>query len=225
LAITKCGTDSCLVVADIGDNKLQRDSVQFIALNEKQLAHEGKVKPILVVKAKYPDGPQNAEAAAFHPNGDLYVFTKEKIKKNDPMRTKIYRLRKTLFQSEGLNSKVHALEIVTELRVDSKDAKIQKKGKFITSADISSDGKKVIFLTQLFAFEAELDLSAISKKQTTIGLNPILLPVQPKQEAIAYSTGDKGFYFTSEQVKSGKKMKKSVGKFGTLAALVEVTCF
>ena len=77
LGLGRCGLNkSCLFIADIGDNREKREYARLILVEEKE-DYASSVTPVSVIKLVYPDRAHNAEGLAVHPNGDVYVLTKE----------------------------------------------------------------------------------------------------------------------------------------------------
>ncbi len=76
LAIAPCGEDSCLIVGDVGNNKLKTRDSELYLFKEKDLKGD-KAKPFRKVKFTFPDGPHDVEAMTVLPEGDLIFITKE----------------------------------------------------------------------------------------------------------------------------------------------------
>lgn len=208
-----CGSGHCLVLADIGDNKLVRPAIALVVLDEPEMpspkAKNVTLTPKRVIKAVYPDGPHNAEALAAHPNGDLFLVTKEKGKKDDPLKARIYRLPAAAWQASGATGKPEKLVFVADLEIKAPYVGEKARSKRITGMDIHPAGDRFILLTYEAALEFKVDLAKVSDGKIPSGSHRALaIPEQPKQEAIAYATDGKGFYYSSESPKAGKKAKK-----------------
>lgn len=67
---------SCVFLGDIGDNDKNRKSIDVVVVDELQSFAE-TVKSRAHLKLRYPDGPHDAESMAIHPDGTLYILTKE----------------------------------------------------------------------------------------------------------------------------------------------------
>lgn len=64
-----------LIIADIGDNALERASITFLIVAEPD--PDAASAAAAAAPARYPDGPHDAETALFDPRtGDVYVLTK-----------------------------------------------------------------------------------------------------------------------------------------------------
>jgi len=120
---------SCLYIGDIGDNNKKRNSIEIVVVEEVRNFPQ-TVKPRSRMKLRYPDGPHDAESLAVHPNGTIYILTKERparLFKVDPARTELVP--------------------VTTLNPDTVP----------TDMTISDDGTKLLVLTYTDAFEYTMD--------------------------------------------------------------------
>ena len=73
-----CGRESCLYIADTGDNRERRRSVRLFRIREpmEAEARRGGRAAAEVVRVQYPDGPHDVEAMWVDPNGDTQLVTK-----------------------------------------------------------------------------------------------------------------------------------------------------
>jgi hypothetical protein len=78
IAVGACGTQTCVYVADIGDNGLARDEVRIARLAEPDLSAGVPAEPVAadVVVLQYPDGAADAEALFVDAQGTPYIVTK-----------------------------------------------------------------------------------------------------------------------------------------------------
>lgn len=200
LSFGPCGDEgACLYLGDIGDNPARRDEVTFTIVREVE-AFPDKVSPLRVVRAKYPDGPHNAEAFALHPNGDLFLVTKpaDRLMTN-PVPAKVYRLTASQLR---ISDQVQTFEKVGEIDLPEIMGARAFPGSIATAMDISADGRRVILLTYMAALEIGLDLKD--------GLPPfeqwaegrdyrvVDLDIQPQQEAVAWLPDGAGFLYDTE---------------------------
>jgi hypothetical protein len=204
IAVGPCaGGTNCVWLGDIGDNAKARDTLTFVAIAEEDHFADA-VAPAQTVTARYPDGPHDAEAFAFHPNGDLFLITKTyrtDARTSDPAG--IYRLSAAAIAStEGT---VPTLE-----RVGTIDLPALIPGAFMnqvaTAMDISADGRRVAILTYRHVVEWDEDLSD--------GVGPAgpgspysVTPTAPvlQAEAIAYLTEVDGVVYTTELTRSASE--------------------
>jgi hypothetical protein len=132
---------SCLYLGDIGDNDVKRKSIEIVVVDEVRNFSQ-TVKPRSRLKLLYPDGPHDAESMAVHPNGDIYILTKE-----NPA---------SLYKA-NLNAVQQTLTPVTTLQPGGKP----------TDMAISDDGMRLLVLTYMDAVEYSMDF----KQQRKIRLN------------------------------------------------------
>ena len=81
MALGRCPSraNSCLYVADIGDNRSTRASVVIYVVEEPDpYLGDGAVPLVGTVRFAYPDSPHDAESLAVTPGGDLVIVTKER---------------------------------------------------------------------------------------------------------------------------------------------------
>jgi len=132
---------SCLYIGDIGDNDVKRKSIEIVVVDEVRNFSQ-PVKARSRLKLLYPDGPHDAESMAVHPNGDIYILTKE-----NPAR--LYKANPNAVQQ--------TLTPVTTLQPGGKP----------TDMTISDDGMRLLVLTYMDAVEYSMDF----KQQQKIRLN------------------------------------------------------
>jgi hypothetical protein len=132
---------SCLYIGDIGDNDVKRKSIEIVVVDEVRNFSQ-TVKPRSRLKLLYPDGPHDAESMAVHPNGDIFILTKE-----NPAR---------LYKANP-NAAQQTLTPVTTLQPGGKP----------TDMAISDDGMRLLVLTYMDAVEYSMDF----KQQQKIRLN------------------------------------------------------
>lgn len=200
VAIGPCpGSPACIWLGDIGDNARTRETVTFVAVSESE-TFPAEAAPAQVVTARYSDGPQDAEAFAFHPNGDLYLITKAmQLATRTSGPAGVYRLpAAALASGDGA--------VLTFERVGSLDLPSLISDLFLnqvaTAMDISPDGTRVAILTYRDLFEWNEDLS--DGIEPGSGLRPgndyTLTPLAPlpQAEAVAYLPDGTGVVYTSE---------------------------
>jgi len=202
LSVGPCGEDSCLYLADIGDNQEERGEVQiWVVKEEKKFSATVKSKKI---RLRYPDWAHNAEAFAVHPqSGDLYILTKEFDESERRAKpAKIFRLRSDhLSQSQNFESLV--LEAVGELDLPWLHFDFGLFGQIVTSMDISPDGKKALLLTYENAIEIRFDRleSPGNTKDLKSGADFQTIRWSrntSQQEAITYSSDGRSFFYDTE---------------------------
>ncbi len=191
-----CSQGSCIFLADIGDNHSKRSEIHLLILPELE-AWEMPVSP-RVLTLHYPDGPHDAEAFAVHPNGDLYILSKEVF----PLKTppaKLYRLKKELWSEEA---EFYTLEFVSSIDLRAlSGSSVDVFSHIATGMDISADAQRLLILSYGEVFELQLDLSSLEPNSEL----PLDLPYKKievltllQQESISYTAQGYGFIYTAE---------------------------
>jgi hypothetical protein len=75
IAAAPCSAGQCLYIADIGDNHAARQSVTVYRVPEPE-ARDAATKPAEAFRARYPEGPNDAEALFVLSPAQVYVVTK-----------------------------------------------------------------------------------------------------------------------------------------------------
>jgi hypothetical protein len=132
---------ACIYIADIGDNDKGRKAIQIIVVEEVQNFAKS-IAPRNRILLRYPDGSHDAESMAVHPDGTIYILTKERPAK--------------LFKVEVKTSPA-TLTAVTTLNLESSP----------TDMAISDDGSRLLVLTYADAVEYSMDF----KQRQKIPLN------------------------------------------------------
>lgn len=79
VAVGRCGEDSCVYIADVGDNAEERSEVRIYRLPEPTIDSRTLRQPARQaesLRVRYPDRPHDVEASAVTPEGDLLLVTK-----------------------------------------------------------------------------------------------------------------------------------------------------
>ncbi len=192
---------TCIFLADSGDNRRFRGGVRIFVIREVE-RWESPTVPIATLVVKYPDGIHDAEGLAVHPNGDLYMLTKEAdygIYQALPAR--MYRLRYQAWRSGSEDLVFSFMGEVDFPELASPESDFL--GELVTGLDISPDGKRFLALTYQHAYEFDLDLSGIDAlpdlAELRDAMTPIPLARQAQQEAIAYLPDGAAFLYSTER--------------------------
>lgn len=175
------GQESCVFVADTGDNFGWRSTVQIHAIEEKTL-FESKLRSETLSFAYEGGGMVDVEAIAVErKSGDIYLFSKQKKK------ARVFKLAKTAW-SEA-KGKAPLATLVAEMPVAQ-----------VTGASMSADGLRLLLLNWKGVFEFSDRMSGpwFSKSRF------IKVPDMGQQEAITYLPDQQSFVYSSE-----RKKKKS----------------
>lgn len=214
LSIGPCGKESCVFVADTGDNDRKRKEVEIVVIKETATLAP-KLIPSHHVRLKYPDRPHNAEAVAVHPlTGDLYIITKEGAKK--PKRTLPAQVF-TLKASE-LNSKTNEIHTLTHLgEIDTAHllSHLPVKQQLVTSFSITPNGSSFLILTLGAAIEFGVDLNRLpetSALKEFVDYSIVSIGALEQQEAVDYLPSGRGFVYSTESKDSPAPLMQTLCK-------------
>jgi hypothetical protein len=194
IAIGRCGTGSCLFIADIGDNSAKRRDITIYQIEEPaEGAASAKVDAVL--RASYPDGAHDAEALLVGPDGTLYVVTK-----GETGPAALYRMPRDAKAGATVR-----LERVGSALEKGKMAEAER----ITDGAISPDGELVVLRTldSLAFYRAAEFLQGDFKQLRRTDLRPLR---EPQGEGVAF--GSNGTIYVAGE--SG-----GTSRSGTLAVL------
>lgn len=111
LSLTDCPEGRCLVIGDIGDNNRKRKALQLTFVLETA-KFENETAPLRTLTLEYPDGPHDAEAMAFLPDGTLWIVTKEiYIARFEARPARVYTLPKPKWSAGGRQTLAFAGEL------------------------------------------------------------------------------------------------------------------
>jgi len=182
MAIGACGPSrDCIFIADTGDNGRRREFVDLIVIEERA-DFPSEVQPLHRIRLRYPDGPHDAEGLGVHPDGTVYITTK------DFTRSWIYRLNRDQWSSAPTAEVM--LEPVVEL-----DWSVLRPGtlaftRLVTGMNIAPNGKSFLLINYGDAMEFFVDLSAgkpdPKKWKPGVDYRILELTTLEQEEAIAY---------------------------------------
>jgi len=195
MAIGPCGDSrDCIFIGDIGDNSRRRQFVELIVLDERA-EFPAEVPATYRVRMRYPDGPHDAESLAVHPDGTVYIATK------DSKQTQIFKLRREQWRNSGNSEQV--LEPVDTLDLQTLRPNTLAFARLVTAMDIAPDGKSFVFLNYVDAVEFFVDLSAGTLDPTKWKLGKdyrtIELTTLEQEEAIAYLPDGRSLLYDTER--------------------------
>lgn len=220
LAVGTCGKDSCVYIADIGDNKRKRDYLSIVVLKESDIAEDNNgIDPIANIRVNYPSEKFNAESLVVHPNGDIYILTKVVDDENRrALPAKLFKVSKDDVSLAVKNKKGSViLKEMATVDLPYQLYNYNLWGRIAVGMDISEDGKTLLILTYSAVFEFKVNFDSLdkldSRKLDKKDFNIIKTKDLFQQEAIAYNSKDKEFIYTTE-----------VESRGDLSEIVRHTC-
>lgn len=197
LSAGKCGTDYCIFVGNIGDNDVARESIEILWFKEKE-SYKGGISDLKKLKLTYPDEAHNAEGFFVHPNGDIFLFTKESGKtKAKP--SLVFRIPASVIVKGSSSFK---MEQVGEIDIAAYLPSHKSKNQIVTGASISQDGKRALLLTYSAVIEIPWNIKESFKNSDDFNIVDLKLQ---KQEAVAFIPYSSGFLVTTE----GKKIEEA----------------
>lgn len=188
-----CPSGQCLHIGDIGDNEGKREEVVIYRLAEPAPSATSSAR-VEAIRAKYPDGPHDAEAFFVSPEGVIHIVTK-----GEGERSAVYRLARAVG-----GARPATLELVRTLS----DGKARKSER-VTDADISADGRWIVLRSNSeLSFYRANDFAGGSPAAMRMDLKSLN---EAQGEGVAFGATNAVLVLTSE---GGKKNKP-----GTLAEL------
>jgi hypothetical protein len=182
-----CGSNGdCLYIADIGDNRASRASIQIYRVPEPS-PRDGSTPAAERFDGTYPDGAHDAEAAFVLPDGRLFLITKDKYS--------------GVYQFPLESGRTSTLKLVARLPLNN-----------VTDADASPDGGRIAVRTKenvVFYRTRELMEGDVEHGDavTTIDAG------EPQGEGVTFGPSDM-LVLTGEG--GGRKTQPRPGTFATL---------
>jgi hypothetical protein len=152
-------TTHCLYIADTGDNYRSRNIVTIFVVDEPSIAGADVTRPRAVSArafgVRYPNEPEDAEALAVLPNGDLTVVTKGRTSTISFFGLSKADIAKAVLRRDVLTA---ASQGDTGISPD------QGLGRWVTAAAMSPDGVTLAVRTY-----SEIFFYALENPSTTLG--------------------------------------------------------
>ncbi len=173
-----------LLISDVGDNDAKRDSCLLHLLAEPKLPAgevkaSGRAALVQTVRFKYEDGPHNCESVAFDPiRREVLLITKEI---GISCKAFVIAWPKTPGNQTLVAHAVATLKIPTT-----------------TAADISPDGRRMIVLTYLWAYQYERGENESWRAALRRSGRAVDVPLRRQGESICFGPDGKTLYLTSE---------------------------
>jgi hypothetical protein len=141
---------ACLYVADTGNNDGERDDLAVYVVVEPVIGRTGSTPPMATAQSfryRYPGGPQDSEAIAVLPTGDVTVVSKGRTGSIDFFAITAAEVARALASGEVLAAvRTGGTGIAPDPRI----------GRLVTGAAVSPDGKTLAVrtYTEVFFFGA-----------------------------------------------------------------------
>lgn len=173
-------SESCLYLADTGDNALRRAEYVIYRVKEPAALAPGTSSVAAeALRFTYPDGPHNAEALLVHPTtGVVYIVTKSAAE------TRLYSLPLPL---DPANTSVANLEGVVA---------VPDMLPLVTAGDFRPDGTAILLRSYASVWLYRVDGTVAAALAETPCLLPT--PVETQGESIAYTRDGSGYRTLSE---------------------------
>jgi hypothetical protein len=174
-------TIQCLYIADTGDNNRNRDAVTIFIVDEPSISGADPSRPIAVkarsFRFRYPAEPEDAEAIAVLPNGDVTVVTKGRTPTIGFFGFAKADIVRALVSKEILTATVEG---------NSGISPDQGLGRWVTAAAMSPDGKTLAVRTYSEIFFFALDATPQGDRWRDLHKPCFLGEVEPQGEAMDY---------------------------------------
>ena len=180
LATPAPGPPACLYLADIGDNDRVRQELTVYVVVEPLLAGASATPPAVAAQSfrfRYPDQPEDSEALAVLPNGDVTIVSKGRTGTIDFFRVSAASLARALGSGEVLTAEYQG---GTGIEPD------QRISRLVTGAALSPDGSTLAVRTynEVFFFGAKAEPDGGGWRD--LGRPCFLGDAEPQGEAIDY---------------------------------------
>lgn len=185
LAVGPCApdaVDSCIYLADIGDNLRRRGEVRVHRLAEPETLERDGARTVETFTFRYSDGARDAEALVVHPrSAELSVISKE-----PGTLGALYPLG--LFVAGETREAPRGPTLSLARGEDGQ----------VTGADLHPSGERLLVRTYGHAYEARLAEAPDTRALAEVPLVEVPSGAQPQSEAIAYFADGEGYLLGTE---------------------------
>jgi hypothetical protein len=179
-----CPEDSarrCLYIADTGNNNRSRDVLTIFVIDEPSVSGADPAHPISVVarpfRFRYPTEPEDTEAIAVLPNGDVTVVTKGRTP----------TISFFGFAKADIARALSTREVLTAVKQgDTGISPDQGLGRWVTAAAMSPDGTTLAVRTYSEIFFYALEKTARGDSWRDLHKPCFLGEIEPQGEAMDY---------------------------------------
>lgn len=179
LGIARCGSDTCLYIADIGDNMRRREDIAIIRVPEPDPSASATA-PAQEFTLRYPDKPHDAEALFVLPDERIYIVTKGR---SEPI---------TVYRAPPLTADTLILEPVQKL-----SPSFVQLPEMVTGGAATLDGSRIALRTYLGLQLYTLDADTLTPLLPGKGIDLAGLR-EPQGEGVGIR-GDGVLFLNSEQ--------------------------
>ena len=181
MAAFPMGGVSCLLLADVGDNRSSRAHGTLYLVSEPDVQQARKASLLQTVKFRYENGPHNCEAVGF-----------------DPSRREVLLVAKQI----ALSSSVHVIRWPAAGTTDQVIARAIGTIPIpvVTAMDISPDGRRAVILTYGDAYEYVRGGDENWEQALAAPVRRIVMPDRRQGESICYGNDGQTLYLTSEKL-------------------------
>jgi len=203
MSIGPCGdSGDCIFIGDIGDNARRRQTVELVVIEERA-DFPSEVHPAHRVRLRYPDGPHDAEGLAVHPDGTVYITTK------DTMKSQIYRLKREQWRNP--QNPIEVLDLVVTLDWSELRPNTLSFTRMVTGMSIAPDGKRFLLLNYGDAMEFFVDLSAANpdpgKWKQGVDYRTIAITTLEQEETISYLPDGRSLLYDTEKAPNAREAR------------------
>ena len=170
----------CLYLADTGDNDQVRPDVTIYIVVEPRVGGPGASSPIVPARGfhyRYPDRPNDAEALAVLPNGDITIVSKGRTGTIDFFDLPAATVERALSSGETVTAQYNGN---TGIQPE------QRTGQLVTAAALSPDGKTLAVRTYYEVFFFGLVTDGGRTHWRDLNRRCALGDAEPQGEAIDY---------------------------------------
>jgi hypothetical protein len=171
----------CLYIADTGNNNRSRDVLTVFIVPEPMISGADPSRPLLInartFRYRYPNQPEDAEALAVLPNGDVTIVTKGRTPKISFFGFSKAEVARALTLREVLTAAYQG---------DSGIAPDQGLGRWVTAAAMSPDGMTLAVRTYSEIFFYAVENGPQGRRWRDLKRPCFLGEVEPQGEAIDF---------------------------------------
>ena len=185
IAAGPCGEQTCLYIADMGDNNHVREDLKLVRFVEPSLDPAGtaqslEIEEYEILEFSYPDGHWDAESLMVHPvTGEIFIVTKELIGASS-----LYQL--------SWDSEPQVASLLQQTTLGGLPVVEQAT----TGADFNADGSR--FLVRTYSQIYEFDVTTSVAEAFAAPSRQVDVDNEEQGEAVSYGPDGRSIWTTSE---------------------------